>query len=77
VENGAIVPSIATLEKYARAVEISMYRIFYDGNEAAETTRTTEVNKRTRNGVAGPGSGAKPLHQFRRVLRERKNAIRD
>jgi len=31
VENGATVPSIATLEKYARALEIPMYALFYDG----------------------------------------------
>src|ERR1700733_7834438 len=33
VENGHTVPSIETLEKYARALEIPMYRFFYDGEE--------------------------------------------
>jgi len=33
VENGATVPSIATLEKYARALEIPMYAFFYDSEE--------------------------------------------
>lgn len=33
VENGHTVPSIETLEKYARALEIPLYRLFYDGKE--------------------------------------------
>jgi transcriptional regulator with XRE-family HTH domain len=33
VENGHTVPSIETLEKYARALEIPLYRFFHDGEE--------------------------------------------
>src|SRR5271154_1892611 len=33
VENGHTVPSIETLEKYARALEIPLYRLFYEGEE--------------------------------------------
>ncbi len=36
VENGYTVPSIETLEKYARAVEVPLYRFFYDGEEPPE-----------------------------------------
>ena len=32
VENGHTVPSIETLEKYARALDVSMSEIFHDGN---------------------------------------------
>ncbi len=31
VENGHTVPAIETLEKYARALEIPLYRLFYEG----------------------------------------------
>jgi transcriptional regulator with XRE-family HTH domain len=31
VENGHTVPAIATLEKYARALEVPLYKFFYDG----------------------------------------------
>jgi transcriptional regulator with XRE-family HTH domain len=31
VENGHTVPAIETLEKMARAMEIPMYQLFYDG----------------------------------------------
>src|SRR5690242_17051420 len=33
VENGHTVPAIETLEKMARALEVPMYRLFYDGEE--------------------------------------------
>ena len=33
VENGHTVPAIETLEKMARALEIPMYQLFYDGEE--------------------------------------------
>jgi transcriptional regulator with XRE-family HTH domain len=33
VENGHTVPSIETLEKYARALEVPLYRLFYEGDE--------------------------------------------
>jgi transcriptional regulator with XRE-family HTH domain len=31
VENGHTVPAVETLEKLARALEVPMYRLFYDG----------------------------------------------
>jgi transcriptional regulator with XRE-family HTH domain len=33
VENGHTVPSVETLEKMARALEIPMYKLFYEGEE--------------------------------------------
>jgi transcriptional regulator with XRE-family HTH domain len=33
VENGHTVPAIETLEKLARALEIPLYQLFYEGNE--------------------------------------------
>ena len=33
VENGHTVPSVETLEKFARALEIPMYQLFYDGEK--------------------------------------------
>src|SRR5579864_3326970 len=36
VENGHTVPAIETLEKYARALEIPLYRLFYEGDEATK-----------------------------------------
>jgi transcriptional regulator with XRE-family HTH domain len=36
VENGYTVPSYRTLEKFARALEVPMYQLFYDGGEPLE-----------------------------------------
>jgi transcriptional regulator with XRE-family HTH domain len=33
VENGHLVPSVETLEKYAGALDVPLYRLFYDGVE--------------------------------------------
>jgi transcriptional regulator with XRE-family HTH domain len=33
VENGHTVPNVETLEKFARALEVPMYQLFYDGEE--------------------------------------------
>lgn len=38
VENGHTVPTIETLEKYARALEIPLYRLFYEGKEPPKKT---------------------------------------
>jgi transcriptional regulator with XRE-family HTH domain len=34
VENGHTVPAVETLERLARALEVPMYRLFYDGDES-------------------------------------------
>jgi transcriptional regulator with XRE-family HTH domain len=33
VEHGHTVPAVETLEKFARALEVPMYQLFYDGEE--------------------------------------------
>jgi transcriptional regulator with XRE-family HTH domain len=33
VENGHTVPNVETLEKWARALEVPLYQLFYDGEE--------------------------------------------
>jgi transcriptional regulator with XRE-family HTH domain len=33
VENGHTVPAIETLEKLARALEVPLYQLFYDGDK--------------------------------------------
>jgi transcriptional regulator with XRE-family HTH domain len=34
VENGHTVPAVETLEKFARALEVPMYQLFYEGEES-------------------------------------------
>ena len=43
VENGHTVPAIETLEKMARALEIPMYQLFYDGNKEPQALKLPEA----------------------------------
>jgi transcriptional regulator with XRE-family HTH domain len=36
VENGHTLPTLETLEKYARALEVPLYRFFFDGDQPPE-----------------------------------------
>lgn len=39
VEHGATVPSVETLQKYAYAIEVPLYRFFYDGDAPPEAPK--------------------------------------
>ena len=43
VENGHTVPAIETLEKLARAMEVPLYQLFYDGEEPPELPELAET----------------------------------
>jgi len=63
VENGHTVPAIETLEKMARAMEIPMYQLFYDGGEEPPVKVVREVA-----GFGRTASEARTLSRFRRLL---------
>jgi transcriptional regulator with XRE-family HTH domain len=66
VENGHTVPAIETLEKLARAMEVPMYQLFYDGEKPpAPPIPMPKVDK----GWGGSGHDAKTLDKFRRLIR--------
>ena len=44
VENGHTVPSLDTLQKYAQALEIPVYQLFYDGEEAPRKIKGLDLN---------------------------------
>jgi transcriptional regulator with XRE-family HTH domain len=69
VENGHTVPSLETLEKFARALEIPLYQLYYDGEEPPKL-RSSLSKSKTRDD-AGWGSSGKDAHtldRFRRLL---------
>ncbi len=43
VENGHTVPTVETLEKYARALEIPLYKLFYEGEEPPKKPKLSPV----------------------------------
>jgi transcriptional regulator with XRE-family HTH domain len=65
VENGHTVPSIETLEKMARALEVPMYTLFYDGEKPPKLT-VPESGVLT--GWGSSGWEAKTLRRFRRLM---------
>lgn len=53
VENGHTVPCVDTLEKYARALEIPMYRLFYEGDKPPEAPKLLAHNGNDMWGASG------------------------
>jgi transcriptional regulator with XRE-family HTH domain len=68
VENGHTVPAIETLEKIARALEVRMYEIFYDG----EKPPAPNVPKIDDDGWGSSGRDARTLARFCRLLSRTK-----
>ena len=68
VENGHTVPAIETLEKMARAMEVPMYQLFYDGEEPPKVP--VHLNQRSADETAWGASGkhARYLTKVRRLL---------
>jgi transcriptional regulator with XRE-family HTH domain len=68
VENGHTVPAIETLEKFARALDVPMYQLFYDGEEPPKLPNLPR--RKTGDDVAWGSSGKdeRVLDQFRRLL---------
>lgn len=67
VENGHTVPSIETLEKIARALEVPLYRLFYDG----ENPPIVNLPKRITSEEmlwGETGKESKVLAEFRKCL---------
>ena len=54
VENGHTVPSIETLEKWAKALGVPMYQLFYDGDTPPILPRFASGNLPRRRPGAAP-----------------------
>jgi transcriptional regulator with XRE-family HTH domain len=69
VENGHTVPAIETLEKWARALDVPLYQLFYFGEEPP----TSLEPAKTRSNLWGSnGKDARLLAQFCRTLSKTK-----
>jgi transcriptional regulator with XRE-family HTH domain len=67
VENGHTVPAVETLEKFARALEVPIYQLFYDGEKPPELNKLPK-GKTGEDGWGSSGKDARFLTQFRRLL---------
>jgi transcriptional regulator with XRE-family HTH domain len=68
VENGHTVPAVETLEKFARALEVPMYRLFYDGEEPPKLPNLPK--RKTADDIlwGSKGEDARQLAQFCRLF---------
>jgi transcriptional regulator with XRE-family HTH domain len=68
VENGHTVPAIETMEKFARALEVPMYQLFYDGEEPPKLPNLPDRKTAGEIAWGSTGKNARYLVKFRRLL---------
>src|SRR5713226_5746191 len=68
VENGHTVPSIDTLEKMARALEVPLYQLFYDGERPPELPSLPRRKSAADMPWGSSGKDARVLSKFRNLL---------
>ena len=68
VENNHSVPNIETLEKMARALEVPMYQLFYDGAEPPKLPNLPERKSSDDIAWGSSGKDARVFNQLRRKL---------
>src|SRR6201985_1076883 len=75
VENGHTVPSIETLEKLARALEVPLYQLFYEGDEPPKLPSL--LKRKTSDDIAWGDSGKHALYLRKLTQCLRKSAETD
>lgn len=68
VENGHTIPSIETLEKMARALEIPMYQLFYDGDAPPEVPTLPPGTPTAKDEWGSSGEPMKFFQRLRQLL---------
>jgi transcriptional regulator with XRE-family HTH domain len=68
VEHGHTVPAIETLEKMARALEVPLYQLFYDGDKPPDLRNLRERKTAADIAWGSSGKNARVLRKFRRLL---------
>ena len=77
VENGHTVPAIPTLEKLARAMEVPMYRLFYDGENLPNTGDLPKYKSEDDTSWGQSGKDGRVLNQFRKLLPQTNESDRE
>src|ERR1700676_3457444 len=68
VENGHTVPSLETLEKMARALEVPLSQLFYDGENPTKALTLPEQESATGTKWGRSGKDARILSKMRNLL---------
>jgi transcriptional regulator with XRE-family HTH domain len=72
VENGHTVPAVETLEKFARALEVPMYQLLYDGEKPPKLPELLKKKTAREHAWGSSGRDARTLTKFRRLLGKTK-----
>jgi len=76
VENGHTVPAIETLEKLARALEVPLYQLFYDGEEPPKLPNLPKRKSSEDIAWGSSGKDGRFLNKLRRLLAKTEEADR-
>ena len=68
VECGHTVPAVETLEKFARALEVPIYQLFYEGEEPPKLPDLAKRKSANGKEWGDTGKDARSLYKFRRFL---------
>ena len=68
VENGHTVPAVETLEKLARAFEVPLYQLFYEGAEPPVLPNLLKRKSSDETAWGNSGKDARFLNKLRRLL---------
>jgi transcriptional regulator with XRE-family HTH domain len=68
VENGHTVPSLVTLEKFARALGVPLYQLFYDGENPPKPIELPKGKPQDKLAWGASGKEARMLQKLRRAL---------
>jgi transcriptional regulator with XRE-family HTH domain len=68
IEHNHTVPTIETLEKWARALEVPMYQLFYDGEEPPKLPSLPKLKSSYEIAWGSTGKDARYLSKLRRLL---------
>jgi transcriptional regulator with XRE-family HTH domain len=68
VENGHTVPSVETLQKFAHALEVPMYQLFYDSQEPPDLPDLSKRKSADATMWGSSGKDARVLTKFRRLF---------
>jgi transcriptional regulator with XRE-family HTH domain len=76
VETGYTVPAVETLEKFARALEVPLYQLFYDCEERSKSRILRKRNRTDKMRWGHSGKDARIWAKFRQVLTRSKEEDR-
>jgi transcriptional regulator with XRE-family HTH domain len=77
VENGHTVPAVETLEKFARALEVPIYQLMYDGDEPPKVPAAFKRKSSADEVWGSSGKDARYLNKLRHLLGKTDEKSRD